>query len=73
MSATTWDTGYMAAYLNVPQNTLDTIIDTPTADLVKAVLDAVAAKAHEHEEAQADNIRLEVELENVVRSSQGRQ
>lgn len=72
MATAVVDTGYLSAYLNLPQPTLQNLIDAPTAELVKSVLEAITAKAHEHEEVNSDKIRLEIELENAVRSSESR-
>ena len=66
------DVDYLSAYLNVPQPTLTSVIDAPTAELVQAVLEAVKAKAHEHDELVADKLRVDIELENAVRSSETR-
>ena len=72
MAAAAWDPGYLSAYLGLPRPTIDTIIDAPTAELVRALLDAVAVKAREYEELQADKLHLEVELENAVRNAETR-
>lgn len=72
MAAAALDSGYLSAYLDVPRATLDTVIDAPTAELVRGLLEAVVAKARENEEVQAEKLRLEVELENAVRSSESR-
>lgn len=66
------DVDYLSAYLNVPQPTLTTIVDAPTAELVRSVLEAVKAKAREHDELAADKLRVDIELENAVRSSETR-
>ena len=66
------DIDYLSAYLNVPQPTLTTTVDAPTAELVRLVLDAVTAKAREHDELAADKLRVDIELENAVRSSETR-
>jgi nucleoprotein TPR len=70
--AAAMDVDYLSAYLNVPQPTLTTIVDAPTAELVRVVLEAVKAKAHEHDELAADKLRVDIELENAVRSSETR-
>ena len=72
MAAAVIDVDYLSAYLSVPQQTLSTVIDTPTAELVRAVLEAVTAKAREHDELTADKLRVDIELENAVRSSETR-
>jgi nucleoprotein TPR len=72
MATTALDSGYLSAYLDVPRATLDTLIDAPTAELVRRLLEAVAVKARQNEELQAEKLRLEIELENAVRSSESR-
>ena len=72
MAAAVIDVGYLSAYLSVPQQQLSTVIDLPTAELVRAVLEAVTAKAQEHDELTADKLRVDIELENAVRSSETR-
>lgn len=72
MAAAVLDVDYLSAYLDVPQQTLNATIDAPTADLINAVLAAVTAKAREHDELAADKLRVDIELENAVRSSETR-
>jgi nucleoprotein TPR len=72
MATAVLDTEYLSAYLSVPQQTLTTVIDAPTAELVRSVLDAVQAKAREHDELAADKLRVDIELENAVRSAETR-
>lgn len=72
MATVALDSGYLSAYLDIPRSSLDTLIDEPTADLVRGLLEAVAVKARQSEELQADKLRLEVEYENAVRSAETR-
>ena len=72
MATMVWDPGYLSTHLDVPRATIDTLLDAPTAELVRVLLDAVALKAREYEELQADKLRLEVELENSVRNAETR-
>lgn len=70
MAAAAIDVKYLSAYLCVPQDNLSNIIDTPTADLVRAVLIAISKKALEHDELVADKLRVDIEFENEVRKSE---
>ena len=70
--ATALDVEYLSAYLTVPAQTLTVVVDEPTAELVRLVLEAVTAKAREHDELAADKLRVDIELENAVRSSETR-
>lgn len=72
MATISWDVGHLSTFLGVPEPTITTLIDTPTLELVRAVLDAAARKAHDFEELQSEKLRLEVELENAVRSSENK-
>lgn len=72
MATAVLDVDYLSAYLSVPPETLISVIDTPTAELVRSVLEAVTAKAREHDELAADKLRVDIELENSVRSSETR-
>lgn len=72
MATAVLDVDYLSAYLSVPQQTLSSAIDSPTAELVRSVLEAVTAKAREHDELAADKLRVDIELENSVRSAETR-
>lgn len=72
MAAAVIDIDYLSGYLSIPRETLSPVIDTPTAELVRVVLEAVTAKAREHDELIADKLRVDIELENAVRSSETR-
>jgi nucleoprotein TPR len=72
MATATVDVDYLSGYLSLPRDTLATALDAPTAELVRSVLDAVTAKAREHDVLVADKYRADIELENAVRSSETR-
>lgn len=72
MAAAVLDVDYLSAYLSLPQQTLNSVLDSPTTDLVQSVLEAITAKAREHKELAADKLRADIELENAVRSSETR-
>lgn len=60
----------LSSYLALPHATITTILDAPTAELVQTLLAKISAKAREHDETTSENLRLEVELENAVRSGE---
>ncbi|KAI9846233.1 MAG: hypothetical protein M1837_004222 [Sclerophora amabilis] len=72
MAAAVVDIPYLSNYLTVSEQSLSTLSKEPTAELVSSILQAVAAKAREHDETKADKLRLNVELENVVRRGESR-
>lgn len=72
MAAATVDPVYLSTYLDVPQATVTSVLDSPTVELVNSVLLAVTLKARQHEELQADKLRIDIELENAVRGADSR-
>ena len=62
----------LASFVSVPESSLNDLLENPTTELVQSVLGKVAARAHELEELQSNKIRLEVELENAVRTGESK-
>ena len=69
MAAATVELPYLSSHYSIPESTLSTLTQAPTVELVNQLLEAVLNKAHENDELKTDKLRLEVELENAVRSS----
>lgn len=72
MAAATVDIEFLSGYLNLPQPSLTEALDTPTVELVNAVLLAVSAKAREHQELEADKHQVDTELEAAILGSEAR-
>lgn len=72
MATAVLDVDYLSSYLGLPQETFSSTIDSPTAELVRSVLEAVTSKAREHDELAADKLRVDIELENSVRTAETR-
>lgn len=72
MMATAVDTAYISAYTSVPEPTIQNLLDAPTVELVRNFLISLTAKAREHEALKGEKLRLEVELENAVRSGESK-
>ena len=69
MAVATVELPYLSSHYSIPESTLNTLTQSPTVELVNRLLEAVTKKAHESDELKSDKLRLEVELENAVRSS----
>ena len=72
MAAADVDVAYLAGHLGLDQPVLVNLTTQPTPDLVAAVLQAVVAKAQEFDALYASKLQSDIELENVVRSSESR-
>jgi len=66
------DLGYIAASYSVAEPALKTLLDAPTADLVREFLQKVEERARDNETIQAEKLRSDVELETAVRSGNAR-
>ena len=72
MAAEVLDLQHLSAYCSLPREIITTLLDAPTVDLVRTLLQNVAHKAREHEEASSEILRLSVELENAVRGGESK-
>ncbi|KAI3333774.1 hypothetical protein F4824DRAFT_490699 [Ustulina deusta] len=72
MAAAGVDVGYLATHLGMPETNISGAISDPTADLVNAILAAVATRAHEFDTLFSQKLQLEVELETSVRGAEAR-
>ncbi|RAL03828.1 putative filament-forming protein (Tpr/p270) [Aspergillus ibericus CBS 121593] len=69
MAAVTIELPFLSSHYAVAESTLSTLTQAPTVELVNQLFEAITKKAREHDELKSDKIRLEVELDNAVRSS----
>ncbi|KAA8649734.1 hypothetical protein EYZ11_009641 [Aspergillus tanneri] len=69
MATATIELPYLASHYSIEESTLSTLLQNPTIELVNQLLEAITKKAREYDELKSDKLRLEVELENAVRSS----
>lgn len=63
---------YLSSHYALPESTLTTLTQAPTVELVNQLLESISKKAHEYDELKSDKLRLEVELENAVRSNESK-
>lgn len=66
------DIPYLATHYSLPESTLSSLTEAPTIDLVNELLQSLTSKAREFDELKSDKLRLEVELENAVRSNESK-
>ncbi|ODM22944.1 hypothetical protein SI65_00533 [Aspergillus cristatus] len=69
MATATVELSYLSSHYSIPESTLSTLTQAPTVELVNQLLESITKKAHENDELNSDKLRLEVELENAVRST----
>lgn len=69
MAAATIELPYIASHYSISESTLSTLTQAPTVELVNQLLESIFTKAREFDDLKSDKLRLDVELENAVRSS----
>ena len=72
MAAAEVDVPLIASYCSLPQDAVNSLLDAPTAELVRNLLEHVATKAREHDALNSSNLRLGVEIENAVRGGESK-
>lgn len=72
MAAAAVDVGYLAASYAVPATTLQSLLDSPTVELVQSLLVQIEAKARDYDELKSEKLRADLELENTVRGNETR-
>ena len=64
------DVSQLSSFCSVPQQSIDTLLDAPTAGLVRTLLENISVKVQEHNELASEKLKLSVELENAVRGGE---
>lgn len=67
MAAMELDVPRLASFCSLPESSFTAVLDAPTVELVKTLLQSISAKAFEFDETKSQQIKLTVELENAIR------
>lgn len=71
-AATVVDTAAISSSFSFEEPKLQTLLDAPTIELVREFLISLTSKAQEFDDAKADKLRTDVELENTLRNNESR-
>lgn len=70
MAVAQLDVSQLSSFCSLPQQSIDTLLDAPTAGLVRTVLENISVKIQEYNELASEKLKLGVELENAVRGGE---
>ena len=70
--ATDIDLRAISNFSSLSEAAISSVLDAPTSDSVKALLRAIELNAKECEQSKSQKVRLEVELETVVRTNESK-
>lgn len=66
------DLRILSSFTGVTEPQLSSLIESPTVDLVKSLLQSIELKARDYEQVKTQKVRLEVELETSVRTNESK-
>ena len=69
------DLPQLSSFCSLPESSLNDLLSSPTTrgnELVKTLLKNVASRLPEYSAIKSDNVKLGVELENVVRATESK-
>lgn len=70
MATAELDIPRLSTFCALPQTSLTSLLDAPTTDLVRNLLQGLSKRIGEHDELKSANLKLNVELENAVRGGE---
>ena len=72
MAVAQLDLAQLSSFCSLPQHSVNTLLDAPTAGLVRTLLENLSVRAHEHNDFASEKLKLGVELENAVRGGESK-
>lgn len=72
MAVVELDIPQLASFCSVPEPSIHTLLEQPTIELVRNLLDGVTARVQEHNKLKSEKLRVDVELENAVRGGESK-
>ena len=72
MAVAELDIPQLASYCSVPETSIYTLLDQPTTELVRSLLEGLSTKAQEYNELKSEKLRVDVELESAVRGGESK-
>lgn len=68
----TLDVPYLSNTYDVSESNFQSLLDAPTVELIKDFLTSLTTKAREYDSLKADKVKVDVELESTVRTSEAK-
>ena len=70
MAVSDLDVPLLSSFCSIPQASVNTLLDAPTADLVQNLLRNISVKIREYDSLESQRLRSSVELEAAVRGQE---
>src|ERR1700760_1902732 len=62
----------VSSFASVPESSVTSLLNSPTTELVASLLNGIAEKIKDYEQTKSQKVKLEVELETVVRTNESK-
>ncbi|KAL8752933.1 MAG: hypothetical protein Q9184_005575 [Pyrenodesmia sp. 2 TL-2023] len=62
----------LSSFCGLPQASLTSLLDAPTSELVRTLLQNLSPRIREYDQLKSDKLKLNVELENAVRGGESK-
>ena len=72
MALTELDTPNLSSFCSIPQASITTLLEAPTPELVRTLLQNISTKVKEYNELSSEKLRSGVELEAAVRGQEAK-
>ncbi|KAL8916596.1 MAG: hypothetical protein Q9208_008409 [Pyrenodesmia sp. 3 TL-2023] len=72
MATVQLDIPRLSSFCGLPQTSLTSLLDAPTSELVRTLLQNLTPRIREYDELKSDKLKLNVELENAVRGGESK-
>lgn len=72
MATVQLDIPRLSSFCGLPQTSLTSLLDAPTSELVRTLLQNLSHRIREYDELKSDKLKLNVELENAVRGGESK-
>ena len=66
------DIAQLSLFCSLPQESITQLLDAPSSQLVRSLLEGVAVKAHDYHDLVSKKLKLRVELESIVRGGESK-
>ena len=72
MAAAELDVPQLSSFCTLSPSSITTLLDAPTAELVRSLLQNISTKAREFKELESEKLKAGVEIENAVRGQESK-
>ncbi|KAL8949482.1 MAG: hypothetical protein Q9222_004405 [Ikaeria aurantiellina] len=70
MATAELDVPHLSTFCGVSQTSITSLLDAPTSDLIRNLLESLSPRIREYDELKAEKLKANIELENAIRGGE---